>query len=277
MRIWVGTRDAGAVCDGLAARVSVMDHAFTVGDGVFETLKIGPSGPFAMSRHLRRLGASAAALGIAPPDEAVIRTAVDDLLSVGDVAGNGRLRITYTGGDGPLGSDRGSAVPTLVIAAAPTPTWPTATSVVTVPWTRNERSAIVGVKSTSYAENVVALQWAHARGASEAIFGNTRGELCEGTGTNVFVVVDGRVLTPPLASGCLAGITRELVLEWSVVEEATLPLDVMASADEVFVTSSTRNVHPVTTCDERQWAQPGPVTAALARLFDERAASDIDP
>jgi len=277
MRIWVGTRDAGAVCDGRAARVSVMDHAFTVGDGVFETLKIGPSGPFALSRHLRRLGASAAALGITPPDEAVIRAAVDDLLSVGDVAGNGRLRITYTGGDGPLGSDRGSAVPTLVIAAAPTPTWPAATSVVTVPWTRNERSAIVGVKSTSYAENVVALQWAHGRGASEAIFGNTRGELCEGTGTNVFVVVDGRVLTPSLASGCLAGITRELVLEWFDVEEATLPLDVLASADEVFVTSSTRNVHPVTKCDERQWGQPGPVTAALARRFEERAASDIDP
>ena len=84
---------------------------------------------------------------------------------------------------------------------------------VVVPWPRNERSAVAGLKTTSYAENVVALAHATERGAGEAIFANLAGNLCEGTGSNVFVGVDGRLVTPPLSSGCLAGITRELVLE----------------------------------------------------------------
>ena len=83
-----------------------------------------------------------------------------------------------------------------------------------VPWVRNERSAVAGLKTTSYAENVVALAYAKERGAIEAVFANTRGELCEGTGSNVFVVRDGVVWTPPLDSGCLAGITRALAVEW---------------------------------------------------------------
>ncbi len=189
----------------------------------------------------------------------------------------GRLRITYTGGAGPLGSDRGDACPTLVVVVAPAAPWPPTTTVATVPWTRNELSAVAGVKSTSYAENVVALQRAHGAGASEAVLANTRGELCEGTGTNVLVVVDGRVVTPPLSSGCLAGITRELVLEWFDVEEATLPLEVLFAADEVMLTSSTRNVHPVVAVDTRRWSGPGPVGRELQAAFDARAALDIDP
>lgn len=277
MRTWVGTRDGGSLHESQDARVSVLDHAFTVGDGVFETLKVTSTGPFALTRHLRRLNASASAMGMPTPDDDVVRSAVEDVLEASDLGGQGRLRITYTGGVGPLGSDRGNVVPTLVVSAAPTTPWPETTSIVTVPWTRNENSAIAGVKSTSYGENVVALQWAHDRGASEAVFGNGRGELCEGTGTNIFVVVDGAVLTPSLSSGCLAGITRELVLEWFGGVETGLALQVLESADEVFLTSSTRNVHPVTRSDERLWAQAGPVCAALAAAFDERAAQDIDP
>jgi branched-chain amino acid aminotransferase len=277
MRAWVGTRDGGSMRDAEDARVSVLDHSFTVGDGVFETLKVTAAGPFALTRHLRRLADSARAMGMPAPDDSVVRAAVAELLAADDLGGHGRLRITYTGGVGPLGSDRSGAAPTLVVAAAVAALWPPTTSIVTVPWTRNERSAISGVKSTSYGENVVALQWAHDRGASEAVFGNGRGELCEGTGTNVFVVVEGSVLTPALASGCLAGITRELVVEWFGATEVHLPLDVLESADEVFLTSSTRNVHPVTRCDDRQWPQPGPVSSALALAFGERADQDIDP
>jgi branched-chain amino acid aminotransferase len=277
MRAWVGTRDGGSMRDAEDARVSVLDHSFTVGDGVFETLKVTAAGPFALTRHLRRLADSARAMGMPAPDDSVVRAAVAELLAADDLGGHGRLRITYTGGVGPLGSDRSGAAPTLVVAAAVAALWPPTTSIVTVPWTRNERSAIAGVKSTSYGENVVALQWAHDRGASEAVFGNGRGELCEGTGTNVFVVVEGSVLTPALASGCLAGITRELVVEWFGATEVHLPLDVLESADEVFLTSSTRNVHPVTRCDDRQWPQPGPVSSALALAFGERADQDIDP
>ena len=117
-----------------------------------------------------------------------------------------RLRITYTGGISPLGSDRGDGAPTLVVAVAPMRDWPASSAVATVPWTRNERSATAGLKTTSYAENVVALAHAHANGAAEALLANTAGNLCEGTGSNVFLVLDGQVVTPPLSSGCLAGV-----------------------------------------------------------------------
>jgi branched-chain amino acid aminotransferase len=154
--------------------------------------------------------------------------------------------------------------------------WSDSTSIATVPWVRNERSAISGAKTTSYAENVVALDYAHQRGASEAIFANTVGQLCEGTGSNVFVVVDGVVLTPTLGSGCLAGITRELVLEWTDAREADVDLGVLQTADEIFLTSSTRDVHPVTLADDRE-LKAGPVTAAIRETFRLKSSADLDP
>ncbi|CAM5513930.1 aminodeoxychorismate lyase [Streptomyces tanashiensis] len=190
----------------------------------------------------------------------------------------GRLRITYTGGLSPLGSERGDAGTSLVVALGETGRRPDSTAVITVPWTRNERGALTGLKTTSYAENVVALARARERGASEALFANTVGQLCEGTGSNVFVVVDGRILTPPVSSGCLAGITRALAVEWTGAEETDLPLDVLESADEIFLTSTLRDVQAVHRVDGRELAAaPGPVTAKAMRVFDERAAADRDP
>jgi branched-chain amino acid aminotransferase len=152
---------------------------------------------------------------------------------------------------------------------------------VRVPWTRNERSSVAGAKTTSYAENVAALQAAHRQGASEALFGNSRGELCEGTGSNVFVVTGGEVLTPTLASGCLAGITRELLLEWAAkdglpVFERELPLTVLDDAEAALLTSSTRDVQPVRVLDGR--ALPGsPLVAVVVELFARYAAEHDDP
>lgn len=279
MSIWVGDRDGGELVDKDAAAVSVLDHGFTVGDGVFETLRVDGGQPFALSRHLHRLNASARAMGMPDPVDSVVREAVRDVIEFNDSSSTpvGRLRITFTAGRAPLGSDRGDAVPTLVVATAAPTVWPSTTSIATVPWTRNENAATTGVKSTSYADNVVALAWAHERGASEAVFANTQGQLCEGTGTNVFVVVDGRVLTPPLTSGCLAGVTRELVIEWFGATDADLPIDVLQEADEVFVTSSTRNVHPVVRADHREWSGAGPISRDLQAAFDEFAATRRDP
>lgn len=263
-----------------AAVVSVLDHGLTVGDGVFETLLVRDGVAFAVTRHLARLARSAAGLGLAPPPEPLLREAVAAVLAAGepDALRRGRLRITVTSGVGPVGSDRGDASPTLVVTLTATAPWGPSSTLATVPWVRNERGAVTGLKTTSYAENAVALARAHAAGASEAVLANSRGELCEGTGSNVFVVLDGVALTPPLTSGALAGVTRELVLEWggAPVQERDLPYEVLRTADEIFLTSSTREVHPVTRVDDRDLVA-GPVTAALAARFAESAAADPDP
>ena len=266
----------GELVPAAEAGISVLDHGLTVGDGVFETLKVVRGAPFAARRHLARLRRSAAGLGLEVPyadDE--LREAMAAVIAA--VTDAGRVRITLTGGTAPLGSGRGDAVPTTVVAAGPLEPWPTAAAVVTVPWPRNERSAVAGVKTTSYAENVVALAYAHERGAGEAIFGNTVGNLCEGTGSNVFVVLDGRLQTPPLTSGCLAGVTRELVLELLDVVEDDLPLVALADASEVFLTSSTRDVQPVGLVDGRPLDAPGPVTREAMAAFGGLVAHTLDP
>jgi branched-chain amino acid aminotransferase len=259
------------------ATVSVLDHGLTVGDGVFETLKVQDGRAFATTRHLNRLARSARGLGLPEPDLAEIARACEAVLDANPMPA-ARLRITYTGGTSPLSSERGDAAATLVVALAPAVLGPAPAAAVTVPWTRNERGALTGLKSTSYGENVVALARAREQGASEALFGNTQGRLCEGTGTNVFVVLGGRLLTPPLTSGCLAGITRELVLQWAGAEEADLPLGALAEAEEIFLTSSLRDVQAVRRVDARELpGAPGPVTAKAMRIFAERSAADLNP
>ena len=259
VQVWVD----GRLVDPAAASISAVDHGLTVGDGVFETLKVVDGVPFARRRHAARLQRSLAGMGLE----------------------FGRLRYTVTGGRGPLGSDRLTGALTYVVTAGPSPRPGPSCTLVTVPWTRNERSATTGVKTTSYAENVIALAYAKERGADEAVFANTVGDLCEGTGSNVFVVRDGVLMTPPPDAGLLLGVTRELVLEWGrewgrtagvEVREVRVPLADLATADEVFVTSSTRDVLPATSVDGRS-LPVGPVTTALRALFARRAAEQVDP
>lgn len=273
MKIWLD----GRLQDSESARVSVFDHGLTVGDGVFETVKADSGRPFALTRHLERLTRSARGLGLPDPDLDEVRRACTAVLEANPMP-LGRLRLTYTGGYGPLGSDRGDRGPTLVAALGETTRRPDSTAVVTVPWTRNERGALTGLKTTSYAENVVALARAREQGASEALFANTVGRLCEGTGSNVFVVLDGEIHTPPLSSGCLDGITRALVIAWTGAKETDLPLDVLEQAEEVFLTSTLRDVQAVHRVDDRDLAgAPGPVTAKAMRIFDEQSREHLDP
>ena len=276
VRVWVN----GQRVDAGAPSIAALDHGVTVGDGVFETAKVADGAVFAMTRHSRRLDRSLAGLGLPPADHDLIAKGIKDVLS-GEPIAFGRLRWSVTGGAGPLGSDRDESALTYIVTAGAQPLPPASCKVVTVPWTRNERSATVGLKTTSYAENVVALAYAKERGGLEAIFANTRGELCEGTGSNVFVVVDGEVLTPPVESGLLPGITRGLVIEWCreagiPVREATLPMDVLATADEVFITSSTKDVLPVHAVDGRG-LPVGPVTQAAADVFARLSRERNDP
>ncbi|MFJ3664278.1 aminotransferase class IV [Streptomyces sp. NPDC090119] len=273
MSIWLD----GALRDATTASVSVFDHGLTVGDGVFETLKAVDGKPFALTRHLDRLTRSARGLGLPDPDHDEVARACAAVLAANPMP-LGRLRVTYTGGQAPLGSERGAHGPTLVVAVSETTRRPDSTAVVTVPWVRNERGALTGLKTTSYAENVVALARAREQGASEALFANSVGQLCEGTGSNVFVVLDGEIHTPPVPSGCLAGITRALTVQWTGAKETDLPLDVLERADEIFLTSSLRDVQAVHRVDGRELpGAPGPVTAKAMRIFEERSAADANP
>lgn len=275
MRAWVNGHVA---VDPRAPAITVQDHGFTVGDGVFEAVKVIDGRPFALTRHLARLQHSAAGLGLPAPDDGEVRRGVAAVLDGQDLP-LGRIRITYTGGVAPLGSGRGDSPPTLVVVADAMKPWDGPTAVVTVPWPRNERGALAGLKTTSYAENVVALAYAHERGASEAVFANLAGNLCEGTGSNVFYVVDGELRTPTLASGCLAGISRALLLEWydGPAREVDEPVEVLSAAEEVFLVSTTRDVQPVRRCDGRDLGTAGPVTTACLKVWAEREAADLDP
>jgi branched-chain amino acid aminotransferase len=272
--VWIN----GTLVPDDEAQISVFDHGLVTGDGVFETVKVVNGVPFALSRHLARLGRSAAGLGLAAPDVDQIKMGAMAVIVASGKMELARMRITVTGGIAPLGSERGgsplTAIVALAEAKAPAP-W---VDVVTVPWPRNEHGALSGLKTTSYGENVRALAYANEHGGSEAIFPNTAGDLCEGTGTNVFIVSQGRLLTPTLSAGCLAGVTRALVVEWSGATEADMPLTALAEADEAFLTGTTRDVQPIRCVDGMPLADaPGPVTRKAAEVFAMRSAETPDP
>jgi branched-chain amino acid aminotransferase len=269
MRAWI---NGSLLADPTSPAVPVTDHGLTVGDAVFEAVKVVEGRPFALDRHLARLERSAAGLGLVGLDLDDVRRGVAAVLADEPLA-LGRLRITVTGGNAPLGSGRGDEPLTLVVVAAPMPPAAETTAVITVPWPRNERGALAGLKTTSYAENVVALARAAEAGASEAIFANLVGNLCEGTGSNVFYVVDGELRTPTLASGCLAGVTRDLVLEWYGGREVDEPLEVCAQAEEIFLVSTTRDVQGVHRWDDRELSAPGPITREAAAAWRTNEAS----
>lgn len=271
MIVWVD----GDLVDARHPAISPIDHGLTVGNGVFETLRVYDGYLFEWERHDARLRHSGAALGLDVPTAGALRAAAVTVLEANELR-DARLRITVTGGPSPLGSDRGDATPTVIVAASPVTVWPASAAVVVVPWVRNERGATAGLKTISYAENVRALAFASERSATEAVFANTRDEVCEGTGSNVFLVEGGTLLTPPLSSGCLPGVSRAVVLELAgelelACEERSLPIAALAAAEEAFLTSSTREVQAISHVDGVALpAAPGPITVALADAFRGR-------
>jgi branched-chain amino acid aminotransferase len=267
------------------AALSAVDHGITVGDGVFETCAVIDGHAFALTRHLARLERSAAGMGMAPLDLSWVRSGVDAVLAAAPDAG--RLRITVTDGVGPLGSGRSDGPQTVVVAATPAVVVPTGRAARS-PWTRNENSAVAGLKTTSYAENVVALADAIKKGADESVFANTQGLLCEGTGSNVFLEIDGELVTPPLSVGCLAGITRELLLEWGAeagmpvreAKDGELPFSVLdrvaAGEAQMLLTGSVRNVQPTVWLDGVD-LQIGELSSAARDLFERNMRERLDP
>jgi branched-chain amino acid aminotransferase len=260
------------------ARISIFDHGLVVGDGVFETIKVSGGVPFALTRHLNRLARSATGLGLPEPDLDQIREGAEAVVANSPQVPLGRMRITVTGGIAPLGSERGASPVTAIVAMAEQKPPTASVDVVVVPWPRNEHGALAGLKTTSYADNVRALAYAAEHGGQEAIFSNTAGNLCEGTGTNVFLVKGGKLITPPLSAGCLAGVTRALVMEWSGAEEEDVPIGALEEAEEAFLTGTTRDVQPIRCVNGSELAAvPGPVSKKAAEVFAMRSAESPDP
>ncbi len=278
-KIWLN----GELVSTENAQLSVLDHGVTVGDGVFETLIAYDGQIFAFDLHYQRLQNSARILHLDCPSAKVLRTALVELFTAnhyqptGDtsMAGAARVRITITGGISPLGSARGDDEINLILAMSELTACAPSTKVITVGFTRNETGALKGCKTTSYGENVVALLEAKAAQATEAIFANTKGDLCEGTGCNIFVIKDGTLFTPPLESGCLGGITRHLVLDICTalnieVRQENLALTELTQGkiEEAFLTSTLREVQGISQVNDVMLATPlGKFTQQLQTEF----------
>jgi branched-chain amino acid aminotransferase len=280
--VWVD----GALHEPFEPAISVFDHGFTVGDGVFETMFVRNGVPFALTRHLARLQYSQERMGMRAVSLSHVREGIAAVMAEGGDTVS-RVRVTVTSGTGPLGALRGSGEPTVVVISGDGPR-PGACHAVRAPWKRNERSAVAGIKTTSYAENAVIAAYAEAKGANEAFIANTHGDLCEGTSSNIFIERAGEIVTPPLASGCLPGVARGLALEWGARagipvrvaapgELAMSVLDEVASGDaHVAVTSSSRGVQMVSTLDGVP-VMPGHLLEGLSNLYETNAAADLDP
>jgi branched-chain amino acid aminotransferase len=273
----------GRIVPGEQARVSVFDNGFTFGDSVYETLRTYGGRPFALQRHLRRLRASAGLIGIQIPlPDAALTERLEALLErAANKESYIRFIVSRGVGDISYRFDRITG-PTVVLIAKPFETPPRevyveglAAALVSI--RRNHRTALdPGIKSCNLLNNILAVREAQSRGASEALMLNAEGDLAEGASSNVFLVKQGCVSTPPLDAGILAGITREVVLELLPglgieARQTRLGIEDLRRAEEVFITSSLREVAPVISIDGRPvgGGRPGPVaTRALASYRD---------
>lgn len=280
MRAWLSVDGSGgSLADLHNAHLSILDRGVTVGAGVFETIKVTAGKPFALTRHLVRLQQSASALGIQCPAPDVLHQGVHAVIEdYGADLELGRMRVTVTSGPGTLADPYSAAgEPAWFITLTALPAWPSSAVVALSSFRRNEYSALAGVKSTSYAENAIALQSARSQGADEALLLNTSGEVCEGTGSNIFVVVEGALCTPALSSGCLAGVTRALVLDCVHVQERSIAEADLERVSEAFLTSSTRDIWPIRTLAGRSLPTPGPITRAAISAWSSEIAVKVDP
>jgi branched-chain amino acid aminotransferase len=283
----------GRVFDQDHAFVSVFDHGFLYGEGIYETLRTYNGEPFLFDRHMRRLRASASMLSLAVPlDNDAIAARFRDTLTaarLGDAGREAYLRILVTRGVGELTYDPSACPePTIVVIVKehvdlPAEAYERGVRVAIVSILRNHPGTVNPlIKSNNLLNSAMAMQEALRKGAFEGVMRNYRGELAECTTANLFVVKAGAALTPPLDAGLLAGITREFVFEVGsrvgiAVREQVLRDHDLLDADEAFLTSTTRELVPITRVDDRTIGNgsPGPVTKALLAEFRKLAWSGL--
>ena len=263
------------------AVVSVFDHGFLYGDGVYETLRAYRGRVFQLAEHLARLERSASRIRLPLPiSREQLAGLVRESLSRNQLQ-EAYLRITVSRGAGEIGLDPALCkAPTLVIIAKPFQPYPDSfyshgVSVILAKTRRNLPEALPPqVKSLNFLNNILAKMEATAAGAHEALMLNHKGEVTEGTTSNVFVVQGGRLRTPAVECGILEGITRSLVLQLASElgipsEETRLTVSDLTGADECFLTNTTQEVLPVTRVDRKMLGagRPGDTTRRLHTSF----------
>lgn len=272
--VWINGRRETS--DGV--HVSATDRGLTLADGVFETIRVANGRPFRLEQHLGRLRSALVRLAIPVPAD-LDRWIAAALASDSDLH-DADLRVTITRGPGASGLvPAADALPTVIVSLRPFPAFSESiyerglTSIV-ASGRKNERAMTAGLKTLAYTDSVAAMLEARAAGTDEALFLDTDGHCSEATASNLFIVKDGTLHTPPLVCGPLPGITRAVVIELAdtvnvgVVEEPFGVADAIA-ADEAFLTSSLRGIAPLVAIDGSPIGKrtPGRVTRALQEAY----------
>jgi branched-chain amino acid aminotransferase len=280
----------GRISDEREAVISVFDHGFLYGEGIYETLRTYNGRPFLYDRHMRRLRNSAAMMALDIPfTDDQLASQIRETTAAANLDGaEAYIRVLVTRGVGELTYDiKATPTPSLVIIVKPLvepseETYEQGVKVALVDVVRNHPASVNPmIKSNNLLNQALAGQEAIRRGAFEGVMRNYRGELTECTTANLFVVQNGMALTPPLESGLLPGITREFLFEVGRdvgvdVRERVLRDDDLFSGDEAFLTSTTREAVPIVRVDDRTigTGKPGPVTKKLLKGFRDRAHAD---
>lgn len=263
------------------------DRGFLFGDGIFETVRIYNRNPFRMEEHIDRLYTGAAVLGLVLPEQVVISRAVDELIKLNDL-NNGSLRISVTGGDthSALWPRTFSANPTILITVRETipykkELYEQGYKAITISFPLNELSPLAGIKSLNYLENILGRREATEANCHEGLFLNTKGELAEGTISNLFIYDGNTLLTPPVNCGILPGITRNSVIELAksdlrlpVVEKTLYPKDLF-KCKEAFLTASIMEIMPLVEVDGKIIGNgsPGEITLSLLSSYRTLASN----
>ncbi len=278
----------GRVCGESDAVVSVFDHGFLFGEGVYEVLRTYGREPFLFERHAERLRASADRIALTIPlSDSALLARLRDTIAAAQLPGEAYVRVVVTRGVGEIVYDPAACPnPSTVVIVKPHTEPPPevyerGVKIALVPVVRNHPGSVnPRIKSNNLLNNALAMQQAYARGGFEALMRNHRGEICECAQSNVFLVTNGYVRTPPLTAGLLAGVTRAFVLELARslgvhAREETIEEEDLASADELFITSTTKEIVPVVAVDDLVIGDgvPGPMTRQLRAAFAERTAA----
>lgn len=261
------------------AKVSVYDHGFLYGDGIYETMRVYGGVVLMLDRHLERLGRSASLIRLDLPDAAAIRKTVYETIEANGLS-EAYVRVTVSRGQGPIGLDPAlCSKPTIVIIAEqfrgyPQSYYDEGVRLIMARTMRNDARALdPRIKSLNFLNNILAKIEAKEQSAHEAIMLNTDGHIAEGTVSNIFFVRGGALCTPSVGAGILDGITREVVISLArrsgidVREGLYLPDD-LYMAEEVFFTNTTSEVMPVSAVDDRRF-KIGPMSARLRVMFRE--------